>query len=196
MKPSSTEQAPVSGDPDAWLLLVYRLPSDSSRARVAVWRDLKRLGALYLQQAVCVLPDAPGVRQRVDKMRARLRDLGGDSTFLTLRDLDDETRDQFVTGFRSQSAKEYAEIIEECETKFFKEIEFERYRENYTFEEAEEIRQDLDKLRSWMAKVQARDWIGADGREQAAAMIDRCEEMLEEFEADVYQRINLGDGLA
>jgi hypothetical protein len=176
----------------AWLLLVYRLPTDSSRARVAVWRDLKRLGALYLQQAVCVLPDAPGVRERVVKMRARLRELGGDSTFLTLRDVDADTNDEFVAGFRRQSAKEYAELVEECETKFFKEIEFERYRENYTFEEAEEIRQDLEKLKAWMSKVEARDWMGADGRDQAAALIDRCEELLEDFEADVYQRLNPG----
>lgn len=188
--------ASSAGNHETWLLLVYRLPTDSSRARVAVWRDLKRLGALYLQQAVCVLPAEPGVRERVEKMRARLRELGGDSTFLTLRDVDPETRDEFVAGFRSQSAKEYAEIVEECETKFFKEIEFERYRENFTFEEAEEIRQDLEKLKSWMAKVQTRDWMGADGREQAAAMIDRCEELLEDFEADVYQRLNAGDGLS
>jgi hypothetical protein len=182
-----------TADGQSWLLLVYRLPTDSSRARVAVWRDLKRLGALYLQQAVCVLPDAPGVRDRVQRMRARLRELGGDSTFLTLRDVEPETRDEFVSGFRSQSEKEYAEIVEECETKFFKEIEFERFRENYTFEESEEIRQDLDKLKTWMAKVQSRDWMAADGRQEAAAMIDRCEELLEDFETEVYQRLNPGD---
>lgn len=186
---------PAPAEPEAWLLLVYRLPSDSSRARVAVWRDLKRLGALYLQQAVCVLPDAPGIRERIGKMRARLEELGGDSTFLTLHEVDQETRESFVAGFRSQSAKDYAEIVEECETKFFKEIEFERYRENFTFEEAEEIRQDLEKLKAWMAKVEARDWMRAEGRDEAAAMIDRCEQMLEDFEADVYQRLNPGDRL-
>ena len=178
------------GQQDTWLLLVYRLPSDSSRARVAVWRDLKRLGALYLQQAVCVLPDRPGVRQRIEKVRARLRQLGGTSTFLTLRDVEPETQAEFESGLRTQSAKEYAEIVEECETKFFKEIEFERGRENYTFEEAEEIRQDFEKLRSWMAQVQARDWMGSDGRDVAEARIAECEQQLEDFEADVYQRIN------
>ncbi len=185
----------ATGAGETWLLLVYRLPSDSSRARVAVWRDLKRLGALYLQQAVCVLPARPGVRERVEKMRARLRELGGDSTFITLREVDADTQDSFVTGFRNQSAKEYAEIVEECQTKFFKEIEFERYRENYTFEEAEEIRQDLEKLKTWMSKVQARDWMEAEGQEQAAAMIDECERLLEDFEADVYQHLNAGNGL-
>jgi hypothetical protein len=44
-----------------------------------------------------------------------------------------------------------------------------------------------------MGKVEARDWMQADGRQEAAAMIDRCEELLEDFEADVYQRLNAGD---
>ena len=192
---ASFEESPAEAFGGAWLLLVYRLPTDSSRARVAVWRDLKRLGAFYLQQAVCVMPDAPSVRERVEKVRARLRELGGDSTFLTLRDVDADTHDEFVTGFRMQSAKEYAELVEECETKFFKEIEFERSRENYTFEEADEIRHDLEKLKAWMNKVEARDWMRADGREHAAALIERCEALLEDFEADVYRRLNPGDAL-
>ena len=98
-------------------------------------------------QAVCVLPDRDNLRTGMEKVRERVAELGGSSVFLTLTDVDDDARDQFVEGFRSQSAKEYAEIVEECETKFVKEIEFERFRENYTFEEAEEIRQDLEKLR-------------------------------------------------
>src|SRR5688500_3529454 len=135
---------------DSWLLLIYRVPSDSSRARVAVWRDLKRLGGLYVQQAVCVLPDREDLRESLDRVRARIDEMGGSSIFLILRDIEDDAHDRFVQGFRANSAKEYAEIVEECETKFFKEIEFERFRENYTFEEAEEIRQDLEKLRRWL----------------------------------------------
>jgi DNA-binding transcriptional regulator PaaX len=171
-----------------WLLLIYRLPSDSSHARVTVWRQLKRLGALYVQQAVCVLPDRADLRESLDKVRRRLDELGGSSIFLTLTEVEDDAREQFVEGFRSQSAKEYAEIIEECETKFVKEIEFERFRDNYTFEEAEEIRQDLEKLRRWLKKVEARDWMAADGRELARQKVADCERLLEQFEADVYDK--------
>jgi DNA-binding transcriptional regulator PaaX len=174
--------------PDQWLLLIYRVPSESSRARVAVWRDLKRLGGLYLQQAVCVLPDREELRRSVARIRTRIHDLGGSSFFITLRDIEDEVRDQFVEGFRSNSEKEYAEIIEECETKFVKEIEFERFRENYSFEEAEEIRQDLEKLRRWLAKVEGRDWMHAEGRAEARDQVAKCAALLDQFEADVYER--------
>ncbi|HWD02906.1 MAG TPA: Chromate resistance protein ChrB [Amycolatopsis sp.] len=186
----SEHAPPAEGDPaeGPWLLLIYRVPSDPSRARVAVWRDLKRLGGLYVQQAVCVLPDRQDLRAGVDKVRKRIDELKGSSIFVTLTDVEEDVRQQFVTGFRAQSEKEYQEIVEECETKFFKEIEFERFRANYTFEEAEEIRQDLEKLRRWLDRVEGRDWMKADGRELARTKVAECEQLLEEFEADVYER--------
>jgi hypothetical protein len=182
------EPAPADPADGPWLMLIYRVPTDSSKARVAVWRELKRLGGLYVQQAVCVLPDQADLRDSLGKVRNRIDELGGSHIFLTLTDVDDDVRTQFVDGFRGQSAKEYAEIIEECETKFVKEIEFERFRSNYTFEEAEEIRQDLEKLRRWLAKVIARDWMSADGRQLAEQKVAECEQLLELFEADVYER--------
>ncbi|MGH3661704.1 MAG: Chromate resistance protein ChrB [Micromonosporaceae bacterium] len=176
--------------PRTWLLLIYRVPSTSSRARVAVWRELKRLGALYVQQAVCVFPDRPEIREALDRVRAKVSELEGSSLFFPLGDVGDDEQRQIEEGFRGNSAKEYAEIIEECETKFFKEIEFERFRENYTFEETEEIRQDLEKLRRWLARVEERDFLGAPGKDEAVAKITECEQLLEQFEADVYARVS------
>ena len=40
-----------------WLILIYHLPRDPSRHRVAVWRKLKALGVIYLQDGVVVLPE-------------------------------------------------------------------------------------------------------------------------------------------
>lgn len=186
--PPRARKKTATAEDGPWLLLIYRVPSDSSRARVAVWRDLKRLGGLYVQQAVCVLPDREDTRSGMERVRTRIDELGGSSIFLALADVDADAQAQFIQGFRSQSAKEYAEIVEECDTKFVKEIEFERFRENYTFEEAEEIRQDLEKLRRWLDKVETRDWMGADGKELAHKKVDECEALLEAFEADVFER--------
>jgi hypothetical protein len=173
---------------ERWLLLIYQVPTSPSRTRVAVWRDLKRLGALYVQQAVCVLPDRDDLRASLERVRARIDEANGSSIFMTLRDIEAEAQQKIVAGFRTNSAREYAEIVEECETKFVKEIEFERFRENYTFEETEEIRQDLEKLRRWLERVEARDWLNADGRALAREKVAECEALLEQFEADVYER--------
>jgi len=46
---SATPAAADDGG-DRWLLLVYRVPSEPTRLRAAVWRRLKSLGAVYLQK--------------------------------------------------------------------------------------------------------------------------------------------------
>src|SRR6478609_8439493 len=42
-----------------WVLLTYRLPAEPSRHRVAVWRELRRVGAVSLQQAAWAVPARP-----------------------------------------------------------------------------------------------------------------------------------------
>jgi hypothetical protein len=154
--------------------------------RVGVWRELKRLGALYLQQAVAIFPDQPAVHDGLAQVRQRITEVGGTFHFFQLPPLDPDHEKELVQGFRELSGKEYAEIVEECETKFLKEIEFERFRGNYTFEEAEEIRQDLEKIRRWFDRVVERDWFSADGRPEVEDWLARCETELEAFESEVY----------
>lgn len=168
---------------DGWLVLVYRAPSEPSSSRVSVWRDLKRIGALYLQQCVCVLPARPALRSQLSAVRERLAKLGGSSTLFEAPTIAAEDATALVAGFRDLVAKQYAEIVEECETKFVKEIEFEHFRRNYSFAEAEEIEHDLEKIRRWFARVTERDWFGAPGRGEVESWIDRCAELLENFYA-------------
>src|SRR5215218_3131063 len=47
-----------------WLILIYHLPREPSRHRVAVWRKLKALGALYLQDGAAALPDDAVTREQ------------------------------------------------------------------------------------------------------------------------------------
>jgi hypothetical protein len=180
---------PGSGSPaTGWLLLVYKVPSEPSRVRVSVWRELKRLGGVYLQQAACIFPALPDNAKALQTVRERIASLGGTSWYFEVPPPPDEEHQQLIASFQRAAAKEYAEIVEECETKFVKEIEFERFRSNYTFEEAEEIRQDLEKIRRWFGKVIARDWFGAPGRDEVTVWLEKCEALLEEFEEEVYRR--------
>ena len=40
----------------AWLLLTYKVPPEPAKKRIALWRKIKGLGAVYLQNGICVLP--------------------------------------------------------------------------------------------------------------------------------------------
>ncbi len=181
-------------DEPRWLFLAYRVPSEPSSNRIAVWRELKRLGAYYPQQAVCLLPGRSEIRRKLQEIRSRIADMGGTDTYLEIPYLPEDQDAGLVEIFLDLAAREYAEIVEECETKFVKEIEFERFRENYTFEEAEEIRQDLHKIRRWFDDVVNRDWFGSSARAEAERKIKECATLLEAFEADVYTRTEGSDG--
>ena len=165
-----------------WHLFVYRLPSKPSSARVAVWRDLRRLGALPLQQAAVALPEGHGFEARLDAIEARVTAEGGSSYRFLVAD------DARLAGqWNALRRQEYEEIVEECETKFEREIEFEIFRSNLTAGEAEEIEADLEKIRAWFGRVSARDVFGAPGRERAEAAIARCAQLLEDFERRVFE---------
>jgi hypothetical protein len=171
-----------------WAVLVYRVPSEPASKRVAVWRDLKRLGGLYVQQCVCILPKIGRLPEELERIAAKIPGMGGEYTLFDVPALRAADRERITASFRALRNKEYAEIVEECETKFLKEVEFEHFRQNYSFEEAEEIGQDLDKIRRWFDQVQERDWFAADGRQQVAELLERCQEALGGFEEEVYRR--------
>jgi hypothetical protein len=175
-----------------YFLLIYQVPSQPAAARVSVWRDLKRLGALYLQQSVCVVPNMPSIRAQLERIIARITSLEGTYHLLPIRALPPEEESKIIEGFKAQSNLQYDEIIENCEVNFTKEIEFETFRQNFTYAEAEEIRHDLDKIHRWYERVVERDWFEASKREETLRSIQRCETLLERFEEQVFE-VQLAD---
>jgi len=178
-----------------WQLLIYRLPSNPSRARVAIWRELRRLGALPLQQAVSAVPELGELPAALDSIVERIERDGGTVYRYTLHALDAAQQGRLVEEWNALRAQEFAEIVEECETKFTREVEFEIFRANLTAGEAEEIEADLDKIRGWFARVAARDWFTAPNRAAAEAAIAACEVLLDDFVQRVYL-VEMADGPA
>src|SRR5215218_10356957 len=60
-----------------WLILIYQLPREPSRHRVAVWRKLRTLGALYLQDGAVALPEDAVTREQLEWLQLRVREAGG-----------------------------------------------------------------------------------------------------------------------
>ena len=170
-----------------FLVLVYRMPAKPTAGRVAVWRNLKKIGAVYLQDSVCVVPDTAALRRELAPVLERIDGGGGRYHMLPLRKLPADEEAKLVALFVEQSSQHYREIVENCEINFVKEIEFERFRKNFTYEEAEEIRMEFEKIGTWFARVRERDWFGAPNHDEAKTWLDRCEAMLEDFEAKVFE---------
>jgi hypothetical protein len=182
--------------PTKFVVLVYRMPAKPTAGRVAVWRLLKKAGAVYLQDSVCVFPDLPRIRRELQPVLERIDEKNGSFHLLPLRGLSTEEEVKVVALFRDQTSKHYLEIVEDCEVNFTKEIEFEHFRENYTYEEAEEIRMEFEKLCTWFERVHERDWFDAPHRADAERWLKRCERLLEAFEAKVFEVLGRGEEAA
>lgn len=105
--------APVEGQHKIrWLILIYHLPREPSRHRVAVWRKLKALGALYLQDGAAALPDDAVTREQLEWLQLRVREVGGEATLWeALPNTVAENR-SLVEEFRALREAAYRELID------------------------------------------------------------------------------------
>ena len=149
--------------------------------RVRVWRKLRSLGALYLQQSVCLLPDREPVRRQVQRLVASVRAEGGTARSLTVSVEDGGQYAGLVAEFNAERDAEYAEVVERA-PQFLAELEKETARGRATYAEVEESEADLDRFSKWLAKIAARDYFAADGGQAARQAVDRCRAALAAFE--------------
>jgi hypothetical protein len=97
------------------VLLVYRLPREPSRHRVAVWRKLRNLGALYLQDGVAALPEDAVTREQLEWLQLRVREAGGEATLWEAKPGTVAEEAELVGAFRSSREEAYRAIIAEAE---------------------------------------------------------------------------------
>jgi hypothetical protein len=165
-----------------WLLVVVST-GGSSTLRVHAWRRLRSLGALYLQNSVCLLPQRSETTRAVARLLDRVQREGGEGQALAISLAETAEERRIVAAFSAERSDEYREICSRTPA-FLEEIAMERRRGRATYTEIEESEADLQRLRTWLERVQARDYFGADGRAEAEVAVERCGEALAEFEME------------
>ena len=185
-----TEDAAAPSSPSApgehspgWLLLIYRIPSEPTRLRAAVWRRLKGLGAIYLQNSAAALPADPGRERALRKLRHEIVEMGGTAVLMSCAVLSGEA--EVLAAFQAARDDEYEEIIDKCQD-FLGQLDKEYKAEHFTYAELEENEEDLVKLQGWLAKITDRDVFGAPKRAATLEALATCERALEEYAARVY----------
>lgn len=181
----------MTDDPDAaarradlrWLLLVYKIPAEPTRLRAGVWRKIRGLGAIYLQNSVAALPASAAAERSLRVLRNEIVEMGGTAQLLESGVLSGQA--DIIAAFNAARDDEYEEIVDKCED-FLAQIEKEYVAAHFTYAELEENDEDLVKLRNWFTKVQARDVLGASGSQAVREAIARCEQKLDEYAAHVY----------
>ena len=88
-------------------------------------------------------------------------------------------------AFQGARNDEYEEIVDRCED-FLGQVKKEYVASHFTYAELEENEVDLVKLRTWFARVRARDAFGATGRPEAEKALEACQQSLDDYTARVY----------
>jgi len=168
-----------------WLVVAIRVPANPSRHRVAIWRELRRVGAVSVGGGTWAAPAAPVFADGLTKVADLVRRAEG--TVLTL-DATPHTaadRDVLLAEFNAARAAEWAEFASECD-KFEAEIAKERRIGKLTLAELDEEEHSLDRLRRWWRDLKARDIFTVPEGVDAEDKLKLCTETLDAYADEIY----------
>ncbi len=169
----------------SWLLLTYKVPPEPPRGRVALWRKLKGMGAVYLQSGVCLLPKTDDHVRRLKMIENDIAELEGEAVILETSPLNRTQEHKVVARFKKDRDEDYTEFLDKCDD-FEREVAKEVKAKHFTYAELEENDVDLKKLQGWLEKIKKLDFYGAPLREKAEARMKDCEAVLEAYAQRVF----------
>lgn len=101
---------------NTWLLLIYKVPNEPSARRVYVWRKLKGMGAILLQDSAWILPGNSRTRERMQWLTTEIRDMeGGVATLWEAQEVFTGQSTDLVQQFTAQVENAYQEILSQLE---------------------------------------------------------------------------------
>lgn len=168
-------------DNKGWLLISASTSGGAGTLRVQVWRKLRSLGALYLQQSVCLLPARPEVVREVRRLADRIRHHGGTARVLSMTFTDPAEEQAVIAELNAARDAEYTELLERL-PELRQELADEQARGNATYAEVEESEADLERFRTWLSKIAARDYFTAPSGQPARDAVEEAAAELAAFE--------------
>ena len=154
-----------------WLILIYQLPREPSRHRVAVWRRLKSLGALYLQDGAAALPEDAVTREQLEWLQLRVREAGGEATLWEALPNTVAEGESLVEEFRASREASYKKLVESAE----------RLRSKAALgSDKALLLEDLYKLEREFRAERRRDYFRSPMRSEAAAALRTVRQVLKQ----------------
>ncbi|MET7519320.1 Chromate resistance protein ChrB [Streptomyces sp. NPDC005480] len=172
-----------------WVVLVLRLPSQPSRHRVAVWRELRRVGALSLGQGVWAVPEVPVFAAGVQRALELAERADGEAIVLRASGREAGDAARFQALFTAAREEDWAEFLADC-GKYEAEIDKEIRTAKFTLAELEEEEQSLERLRRWHRDLKARDVFGAPGAAAAEQRLAECARRFEDYTERVFTALH------
>lgn len=178
------EEAPVR-----WLVLVIKLDAEPSRHRVAVWRELRKIGALSLGQGIWAVPDVPVFADGVARALALTEKADGQAVTLTASGRGPQDAARLRELFGAARSADWAEFLADC-GKFEEELAKEIRIAKFTLAELEEEEQSLERLRRWHRDLTARDVFGTPEAARAGERLKQCAAACEDYAERVFAALH------
>ncbi|SDN36035.1 hypothetical protein SAMN04488137_4163 [Fictibacillus solisalsi] len=167
-----------------WYLFSYKVPVEPSTLRVRIWRNLKALGVLYIQQSVCLVPKVGDIGNKLAKLHTLIKDHGGESFMMEILKFSDYSEEELIKLFNKQRTKEYNDWLESC--RYFGQ-EMHRKANNIVYLNIDESEMELMRLKRQLRKILKKDYFDHELSFQAKAYLKQCEEDLYSLAEAVYK---------
>ena len=150
---------------NSWLLLLFSLPTNRNTERVAVWRRLKKLGAVQIKTSTYLLPDEPAQYEQFQWLAKQIRDYGGDSTLVRAHEIEGLTKERVIAIFNDARAKDYGELRKSLQSFIGRQKKM----------DAEEASSELERLTRRFREVRAVDFFDSPRGHDVAMLLRRAE---------------------
>jgi hypothetical protein len=138
-----------------WVLLAYRMPREPSTPRIALWRRLRKLGAVQLVDGLVALPADPATVEAFDWLADQVIEAGGEAWTWRAQAGSRQQQAALRQRMDAAAAEEYRALIGRVES----------------------VGQDptartLGRLRRELRAVEGRDRFGVPERDPARAAVE------------------------
>jgi hypothetical protein len=168
-----------------WRILTYRLAAEASRHRVGIWRELRKAGAVSLQNATWAVPSGAGFDCALDRAVGLIERADGKALVFDVHPTGEATT-ALEELYTAEREAEWAEFVSDCAT-FDAELAASVAKDRFTLAELDVEEQSLDRLRRWYRDIRGRDVFGAPSAGPAEQRLKECAAVLEDFADQVYE---------
>ncbi|GAA1859105.1 hypothetical protein GCM10009687_27780 [Asanoa iriomotensis] len=168
---------------------MLKVPATPSRHRVAVWRELRKIGAISLGQGVWGVPDVPVFSAGIARAVTLTEQAGGQPMTLHATGRGPQDADRLGALFTAARSADWAEFLADC-GKFEDELAKEIRVAKFTLAELEEEEQSLDRLRRWHRDLTARDVFVAPEAAEATRRLKDCVAACERYAERVFDALH------
>jgi hypothetical protein len=156
----------MSAERVSWVLLAYRLPREPSTPRSALWRKLRRLGAVQVLDGLAALPLDARNREQLEWVADEAVEAGGEAT-IWVGELGSAAQERELAARMAEAvAADYRALIEQAAAA--------------RAQPGGQRQRTLKRLRRELRRIRSRDYFPPPERELAQQALEELSALVEE----------------